>query len=188
MKLYYSTPNNPYLINDDVKTSFYFVCSAGINRSSTTREHLKSIVKTHHIFHPTFGADLTDYQAADWPPSNQGFKDYFGVEKQHNIQSLIYEQIRCKYPLTNLQKQQFDELIDKYWTFDPNFKQVIIITVDDPCIFELFKKQFEDQDCDLVLIDAAETIYRPDLPNIKSLTKEAYAEFVNKISKYFNIQ
>src|SRR5436190_9610124 len=149
MKLFEPTFENPYVIDDKILASFRNICFAGINRSILTRELIKFNLNNNHTFHPTYGGGLID--EAVMCDSFDGYNILFGKPKEYNIQTQIF--IKLGYtnfkPYYNVKlltehEDEFDSLIEQYWTFNSNLKEIVILTLENENIISLFKNFLKD--------------------------------------------
>jgi hypothetical protein len=192
MKVFEPTFDNPYFIDDNIPTEFRNLCYAGLNRSASTRQFLKSKLSNNHKFHPTFGYGL-EHEAVP-PDLNDGFNLLFGTAKEPSYQTQMF--IKLGYnnlkPYVTVKlladhELEYEELFDEYWEFDPNYKQVVIITIDDEHLISELKEALLESNVDLVIIRVPDSIYNCE-SDLVPMSYEAYSRFVNKISKYFTFQ
>jgi len=199
VSIFEPSTSNPYKINKSEPTIFRVACSAGVNRSATLREYLKSNLSDFHMFYPPYGAHLGDYNnptiTCIRTLKPDGFTELFGCAKTPSIQAVLFDKLF--YPhmndfesqkLNDMDKATYKELIiDYFWTIESEKKNIFIIINDDEdtihnVLTELLKL---DRPIDLVILRISDTIYYPINNEIKSQSKEAYQHFIGTASQFF---
>ena len=193
------TIESPYIIDTMGSAIFRIACSAGVNRSTTAREYIKSKVSTSNMFHRPYGADYGNYNNSEIicvrATESDGFTELFGHDKPPSIQALIFDQLN--YPISNhlaLQKLMLvdrDEykniILDYYWNLEPGHKNIFIIINDDKNVIENVQNELlkTNRSVDLVVLNIPDIIYYPIDPNIKPQSLEAYQYFIQIASQLF---
>jgi hypothetical protein len=197
LKIFEPTLSNPYEIDTSVSIIFRIACTAGVNRSATLREYLKTKVPLG-IFYPQYGANYGDYDnpeiACVRTLESDGFKKLFGHDKFPSLQVIIFDALN--YPisdhmalqkLNNSDREKYRNIIMKYyWNIGDQAKNVFIIINElDETINIVKNKLLEiNKPIDLVILRIPDIIHEPS-DNIQPYSKEAYENFVNGTSLLF---
>ena len=159
------TIKSPYVINTTGSAVFRIACSAGVNRSTTIREYIKSKVSKSNIFYQPYGAQYGNYNNSEIicirTTESDGFAELFGHDKPPSIQASIFDQLN--YPVSNhlalqklndVDKNKYKNIIMDYWNLfqecdripgkefshkgniEPKSKNIFIIINDDKNVIE----------------------------------------------------
>lgn len=193
MNIYEPTVDQPYKIPSDPIT-LRVACSAGVNRSATVGQYLKTIISQDSIVFPQYGADYGDYDNNNIVAIHyfepDGFKELFGCDKQMSVQAMIFSKLGYKFEtrgrqqLRNIHKSGYKSMLsDYYWNFNSHQKNVFVLINDDEETIRLVIKRLTDLNVpvDLVILRLADTIYYPKDPSVEKCTLEAYKSFLEDV-------
>ncbi len=201
MNIFEPTIDKPYVINTKTPIILRTACSAGINRSATVREYIKNNIHDKSVILQQYGAEFADYNnknILNITLGKDGFNDLFGIDKQKNIQCVIFNQLG--YPeigeySTQVLKEEHRKdykniMVNYFWSvkmYDIRYKKNIFILVNEnQDVIDLVIKRLSEikENVDLVILRIPDIIRNGRNKNIKPQSKEAYEHFVNVIKKY----
>lgn len=196
MNIFYPTINKPYKIETKKPIVLKTACMAGINRSATTREWLKTKINQNSIIYNQYGAYYGDYHNSDIVAfavnKEDGFNSVFGTSKQPNVQTILFKflgysekQDFVPNTLKPEDKDKYRKLILKnYWLKEYDIPQVYVLINEHETIINKFINQMKKYNYkgDLVILNLEDTIYKPQ-NGIKPQSEEAYRLFISKLEK-----
>lgn len=204
MKVYRPTVDQPYKISSR-KVTLRVACSAGINRSATAREYLKTIISSDSIIYPQYGIEFGDYDRKKIKchvTKVDGFKELFGHDKLTSVHAKLFyrlgykpkKNMTNKKPMVKTKLKDTDKdkyksmLIDYYWKFDRIYDNVFVLINRKPKVIKLTIKRLKDLNIpvDLVILNLHDIIRFPKNKDIKPYSIESYKLFLDKVKKLIN--
>lgn len=202
ISIYEPLCSNPYTINTSEPITLRTACTAGVNRSATVREYIKSKISQDSFIFPQYGAFYGDYDNKDvvtfYVNEKDGFNEFFGLHKTQSMQAHIFKHLKYEQ-LKDFEIQKLNDhdktlyknmIVEQYWKCNNIItnKNIFVIINDDQKVIDIVHKRLEETNIpvDLVILRVPDIIFEPTNPLIKPQSVEAYREFVSMISGYFH--